>query len=50
MINLKDVNIILTGATLTSFGTPEEFCKEIGIDNLGNYEIFDSEFDSSFVT
>ena len=38
-------NIILTGATLTSFGTPEEFCKEIGIDNLGNYEIFDSEFD-----
>ena len=38
-------NIILTGATLTSFGTPQEFCKEIGIDNLGNYEIFDSEFD-----
>ena len=38
-------NIILTGATLTSFGTPEEFCNEIGIDNLGSYEIFDSEFD-----
>ena len=38
-------NIILTGATLTSFGSPEEFCNEIGINNLNNYEIFDSEFD-----
>ena len=35
-------NIILTGATLTSFGSPEEFCNEIGINNLNNYEIFDS--------
>ena len=38
-------NIILTGATLTSFGSPEEFCNDIGINNLNNYEIFDSEFD-----
>ena len=38
-------NIILTGATLTSFGSPEEFCSDIGINNLNNYEIFDSEFD-----
>ena len=38
-------SVLLTGATLTSFNSPEEFCNQIGIDYLDEYRIFDSEFD-----
>ena len=38
-------SIILTGATLTSFNAPDEFCNQIGLDYLDEYRIFDSEFD-----
>lgn len=38
-------NILLTGATLTSFGSPEEFCREIGLDFIDEYSLIDSEFD-----
>ena len=38
-------NVILTGATLTSFDSPDEFSNQIGLDYLDEYRIFDSEFD-----
>ena len=38
-------NVILTGATLTSFDSPDEFCNQIGLVYLDEYRIFDSEFD-----
>ena len=38
-------SVILTGATLTAFNAPDEFCNQIGLDYLDEYRIFDSEFD-----
>ncbi len=42
----KDQNsILLTGATLSSFGSAKEFCQDIGLDQLDQSLIIDSEFD-----
>ena len=38
-------SIILTGATLSSFGSAKDFCYEIGLDQLDQSFTIDSEFD-----
>ena len=43
ILNIKETifqdqdSVLLTGATLTSFNSPEEFCNQIGIDYLDEY-------------